>query len=99
MIVSRKPKDTWSCHPCERFSCSSEIFSTFCIILHLASRRVDSLAVYAGIRSSVAEPKQIVEEGYLDEGLRIKAIHEYDQWFERDARCMVMKLNEVRGKI
>ncbi|TDP03907.1 methyltransferase domain-containing protein [Flavobacterium sp. 245] len=52
-----------------------------------------------GIWSKVAGSKQMVEEGYLEEELRLKAIEEYDNWIENSALSMTMKLNEVRGKI
>lgn len=52
-----------------------------------------------GIWSKVAHLKQLVEEGYITEDLRLKAIEEYDHWIQTDALQMVMKLNEVRGKI
>lgn len=50
-----------------------------------------------GIWSKVAGLKQIVEEGYISENLRLKAIAEYDDWTINDAQKMVMKLKEVRG--
>ena len=53
----------------------------------------------AGIWSAVAELKQIVEEGYLDESTRRKTIEEYNHWVETDAELMVMKLKEVRGRM
>ena len=52
-----------------------------------------------GIWSKVAGLNQIVDEGYLDDDLRIKAIREYDEWVEYKAISMTMKLNEVRGKV
>jgi ubiquinone/menaquinone biosynthesis C-methylase UbiE len=52
-----------------------------------------------GIWSKVAGSKQMVEEGYLDNDLRLKAIEEYNEWLENKAISMTMKLNEVRGKI
>lgn len=52
-----------------------------------------------GIWSKVAGSSQMVEEGYLDNELRMKAIEEYDHWIETSAISMTMKLNEVRGKI
>jgi len=52
----------------------------------------------AGIWSAVAGLKQIVEEGYLVESTRMKAIEEYNHWVETDAELMVMKLREVRGR-
>lgn len=51
-----------------------------------------------GIWSKVAGSSQMVEEGYLDNELRMKAIEEYDHWIETSAISMTMKLNEVRGK-
>lgn len=52
-----------------------------------------------GIWSRVAELKQIAEEGYIENDIRLKAIEEYDQWIEKDAEWMVMKLKDVRGRI
>jgi len=51
-----------------------------------------------GIWSKVAGSKQMVEEGYLDDNLRLKVIEEYNDWLENKAISMTMKLNEVRGK-
>ncbi len=51
-----------------------------------------------GIWSKVAGSRQMVEEGYLTDELRLKAIAEYDQWIATDAKQMIMRLNEVRGK-
>jgi ubiquinone/menaquinone biosynthesis C-methylase UbiE len=52
-----------------------------------------------GIWSKVAGLKQIVEEGYFQESERISVIEEYDQWVVSDAKKMIMKLKEVRGRI
>lgn len=52
-----------------------------------------------GVWSKVAGSKQMVEEGYLEEELRLKAIEEYNNWIETSALSMTMKLNEVRGKL
>lgn len=52
-----------------------------------------------GIWSRVAQSRQMVDEGYLSDELRLRAIEEYDRWIATDARSMVMKLNEVRGRI
>jgi ubiquinone/menaquinone biosynthesis C-methylase UbiE len=52
-----------------------------------------------GIWSTVAGSLQMVEEGYLDNELRLQAIEEYNYWVENSAVSMTMKLNEVRGKI
>lgn len=51
-----------------------------------------------GIWSKVANSKQMVEEGYLDNDLRLKAIEEYNEWVDNKAISMTMKLNEVRGR-
>lgn len=55
--------------------------------------------VRVGIWSKVAELKQVVDEGYISEELRLKAIEDYDQWTILEAKRMTMKLKEVRGKI
>ena len=52
-----------------------------------------------GIWSKVAGSIQMVEEGYLDNDLRLKAIEEYNEWVENKAISMTMKLNEVRGSM
>ena len=52
-----------------------------------------------GIWAKVADLTQMVEEGYLDNNLRLKAIEEYNEWIENQAVSMTMKLNEVRGKL
>ena len=52
-----------------------------------------------GIWSKVAGSMQMVEEGYLDNDLRLKAIEEYDEWVKNNAISMTMRLNEVRGKM
>jgi ubiquinone/menaquinone biosynthesis C-methylase UbiE len=59
----------------------------------------DNFLQRAGIWSKVAELKQIVEEGYIDEGSRLKAIEDYNKWVVHDGKRMIMKLKEVRGKI
>jgi ubiquinone/menaquinone biosynthesis C-methylase UbiE len=52
-----------------------------------------------GIWSKVASSKQMVNEGYLDNDLRLKAIDEYDKWVKNKAITMTMKLNEIRAKV
>lgn len=52
-----------------------------------------------GIWAEVAGSTQMVEEGYLDEGLRLQAINEYTDWVEHSATSMTMKLREVRGVV
>jgi hypothetical protein len=39
----------------------------------------------------------MVEEGYLDDNDRLKAIADYNEWIQSDAQLMIMKLKEVRG--
>lgn len=51
------------------------------------------------IWSQVAGSRQMVDEGYITDEARLQAIEEYNQWIETDARLMVMKLKETRGKI
>lgn len=50
-----------------------------------------------GIWSSVAQMKQIVDEGYISDTDRLKAIEDYNNWIPPHAQQMVMKLKEVRG--
>jgi ubiquinone/menaquinone biosynthesis C-methylase UbiE len=52
-----------------------------------------------GIWSKVAASKQMVEEGYLDDDLRTKALKEYNSWIDNECISMTMKLNEVRGTL
>ena len=52
-----------------------------------------------GIWSKVAGLDQIVEEGYIADDYRLQVIKEYDEWVEKDAISMTMKLNEVRGQM
>ena len=65
---------------------------------HYQKHRVD-FESKVGIWSKVAGSKQMVDEGYIEDNLRLKAIEEYDSWLENRAISMTMKLNEVRGKI
>jgi ubiquinone/menaquinone biosynthesis C-methylase UbiE len=51
----------------------------------------------AGIWCKVAELKQIVDEGFVAEDLRLKAIADYTHWLHNHATTIVMKLKEVRG--
>ena len=51
----------------------------------------------AGIWAKVAQSQQMVEEGYIDDELRLLAIDEYTHWVANDAERMVMKLKEIRG--
>ena len=56
-------------------------------------------AFKAGIWADVAASrgKQLVEDGYLDEDLRLRAIAEYRMWVDTKAQSMTMKLMDVRG--
>ena len=62
-------------------------------------RGSDNFQSKVGIWSKVAGLDQIVEEGYLENEYRTQVIAEYDEWVEKEALSMTMKLNEVRGKI
>jgi len=63
---------------------------------HYEKQRMDFKSK-VGIWSKVAGSVQMVEEGYLSNDLRLKAIEEYNEWVEYKAISMTMKLNEVRG--
>lgn len=52
-----------------------------------------------GIWAQVAGSTQMVDEGYLDNDIRLQAIEEYKTWVEKSAVSMTMKLNEVRGTL
>lgn len=52
----------------------------------------------AGIWSKVAELKQIADEGFISDDVRIQAMSEYKDWVRTKAQLMIMKLNEVRAK-
>lgn len=58
----------------------------------------DDFVQRAGIWSKVAELRQIVDEGFIKEEVRLQAIAEYNQWVQSDAQMMIMKLKEVRVK-
>ena len=64
---------------------------------HYDRSRAD-FASKVGIWSKVAGSTQMVEEGYLDNDLRLRAIEEYNHWVKEEAVSMTMKLNEVRGR-
>jgi ubiquinone/menaquinone biosynthesis C-methylase UbiE len=53
-----------------------------------------------GIWTKVAETrgKQMVDEGYLTESERLRAIEDYNRWISAESNAMVMKLTEVRGR-
>lgn len=55
----------------------------------------------AGIWIEVAKTVgvKMVDEGFVTEALRLKAIDEHQKWIETEALQMVMKLKDVRGKI
>lgn len=58
----------------------------------------DNFAARVGIWSKVAGMKQISDEGWITDELRMRAIEEYNTWIETAAESMTMKLNEVRGR-
>ena len=51
------------------------------------------------IWSIVAETrgKQVVQDGYISEELRLQAIHEYDTWIKNEAQSMTLYLLAVEG--
>jgi ubiquinone/menaquinone biosynthesis C-methylase UbiE len=53
-----------------------------------------------GIWSKVAATRgiQMVQDGYIEEAARLKAIEEYDVWTQTDAMYMIMKLKDVSGR-
>ncbi|MDB5000676.1 MAG: methyltransferase [Mucilaginibacter sp.] len=57
----------------------------------------DNFLSKIGIWAKVAQSTQMVEEGYLNDNDRLKAIAEYNEWIQSDAQLMIMKLKEVRG--
>jgi ubiquinone/menaquinone biosynthesis C-methylase UbiE len=57
----------------------------------------DNFLSKVGIWAKVAQSTQMVEEGYLDDNDRLKAIADYNEWIQSDAQLMTMKLKEVRG--
>lgn len=65
---------------------------------HYNRNRPDFLAK-VGIWSKVAGSGQMVNEGYLDDMLRLKAIKEYNEWVKNTAVSMTMKLCETRGQL
>jgi len=52
-----------------------------------------------GVWSKVAGLTQIVDEGYIEEAYRLRVIEEYDEWIEKEAISMTMKLKEIRGRM
>ena len=50
-----------------------------------------------GIWSKVAGSTQMVEEGYISDENRLKAIEEYNLWVNTEALKMTMELKEIRG--
>jgi SAM-dependent methyltransferase len=62
-------------------------------------RRDENFIDRVGIWSKVAGLKQVADEGYVTEAIRLKAIEEYDAWVKTEAEEMTMKLKEVRGRV
>jgi len=52
-----------------------------------------------GIWSKVAGSTQMVEEGYICNEDRLKAIEDYDNWVNNGAESMTMVLKEIRGTV
>jgi len=51
------------------------------------------------IWSKVAVSTQMVDEGYISNDDRLKAIEDYDNWVNNEAETMTMVLKEVRGSV
>jgi ubiquinone/menaquinone biosynthesis C-methylase UbiE len=75
--------------------CSIELYQAD----EIYSKKDENFLDRIGIWSKVAGSKQMVEEGYITDELRIKAVKEYDVWIAEEAEQMTMKLKEVRGKV
>jgi len=63
---------------------------------HYTYERTDFQAK-VGIWSQVAASTQMVEEAYIEDSERLNAIRAYNEWLDKEAISMTMKLNEVRG--
>lgn len=63
------------------------------------TRAQENFTSKVGIWSQVASSTQMVDDGYLDNEIRLQAIEDYNKWIENTAISMTMKLNEVRGGI
>ena len=59
----------------------------------------DNFIPRVGIWSKVAVSTQMVEEGYISNDDRLKAIEDYNYWVNNEAESMTMVLKEVRGSI
>jgi ubiquinone/menaquinone biosynthesis C-methylase UbiE len=59
----------------------------------------DNFIPRVGIWSKVAVSTQMVEEGYISNDDRLKAIEDYDNWVNNEAESMTMVLREVRGSL
>ena len=57
----------------------------------------DNFLSKAAIWAKVAQSRQMVDEGYIDDELRCLAITEYNEWVSNEGELMIMKLKEVRG--
>ncbi|MFD0748734.1 class I SAM-dependent methyltransferase [Mucilaginibacter calamicampi] len=58
----------------------------------------DTFKSKLGVWLKVAASTQMVDEGYITNQERLKAIEDYSNWIETDAEQMVMKLKETRGQ-
>ena len=52
-----------------------------------------------GIWAKVAASTQMVDEGYISNTDRLRAIDDYNTWIQSNAESMTMVLKEVRGRI
>jgi ubiquinone/menaquinone biosynthesis C-methylase UbiE len=63
------------------------------------SKTDDNFISKISIWSKVAQSTQMVDEGYITNHDRLRAIEDYDNWIKADAELMVMKLKETRGQV
>jgi len=59
----------------------------------------DNFGVNLAIWNKVAQSRQMVNEGYITDELRLQAIEEYTRWIETEATSMTLKMNDVRAHI
>ena len=62
-------------------------------------KKQDNFLSRIGIWAKVAASTQMVEEGYISDADRLKAIEDYNNWIANEAQEMTMVLKEVRGSI
>ncbi|SEM27431.1 Methyltransferase domain-containing protein [bacterium A37T11] len=66
----------------------------------ISDRKTPGFAAEAGIWTKVAETRgqQLVADGYIDEKLRLRAIHDYERWIHQEGQSMKLCLLAVSGQ-